>query len=297
MNQHQLSSNFTVPETFSNRSARQGLLTACLTSFLLSASSATADLIAYEGFNYDAESQLDGLNGGFGWGGQWNVNKQPTSTTKIINQVLNAPSGYTDLTGRILAINTPGGVETVTVQRNLQSAIDTSIQGTLWFSMLVARFDTTPNTFGENSQFFRLTDDSGNGISIEKNSNEAAIIRLGNASHSLNTPTIGLIVGKLTTNPSGLNDTLNVSYYLSSATLPSSAPTTFTLNVQADTSLLLTRFSTFQDRYAQWLYMDEIKIGTTYESVTLSPVPEPAIPLFVTVVWTFSLTFPRRRKR
>ena len=131
MNQRQLTSNFTAPETFSNRSARQGLLTACLTSFLLSASSATADLIAYEGFNYDAESQLHGLNGGFGWEGQWNVNKQPNSTTKIVNQVLNAPFGYTDLTGRILANNTPGGVETVTVQRTLHSAMDTSIKGTL----------------------------------------------------------------------------------------------------------------------------------------------------------------------
>lgn len=270
-------------------------LTGVSVFFLLSIGS-NAAVTVYEGFEYNNGDAIDGLNGGTGWSGAWNSTLHASAAASISGGTILVSEGAAPPTGGIAVINITSGIGPATIDRDLSSAINTDSGGTIWFSMRYLKSDVTNNTFGETSQFFRLLDSSGEGIIIGQNNSETAIIELdGTLGFGGYVPGQGILVGKFTANPSGIDDVLGVTlypyYHQIPTSLPITEPNAFDINVQKDTSLSLINFSVLQDRYAQGLRVDEIRIADSYESLL---IPEPHKSSFLLLAGTAILL--RRRR-
>lgn len=88
--------------SYSKASSRLFLSTVAATGLIAASNSAHAELLAYEGFDYDPVSVMrihNGLNGGTGWGGGWgNLGGAISNNVPIIS----GSFGYTDTFGNIL---------------------------------------------------------------------------------------------------------------------------------------------------------------------------------------------------
>src|ERR1043165_796908 len=109
-------------------------LFAAATAFVLIASSTKAALIAYEGFDYPADSDLSSQSGGTGWSGAWsagttgdsNALGSLTYTDEAGNQLVSS-GNHAHLTGALGNNSTPS--------RNLPSALGAD-GTTLYFSFV-----------------------------------------------------------------------------------------------------------------------------------------------------------------
>ncbi|MEZ5384531.1 MAG: hypothetical protein R3F13_03340 [Prosthecobacter sp.] len=235
------------------KTARAGCSLIGVSVFFLLSSWSNAAVTVYEGFAYDSGTEIAGLNGGIGWSGAWNSTLHASATASTSGGTILVSNGAAEPTGGIAVINITSGIGPATIDRDLSSAIDTDSGGTIWFSLRYLKSDVTNNTFGETSQFFRLLDSSGEGIIIGQNNSETTVIELdGTLGFGGYVPTQGILVGKFTANPSGIDDLLGVTLFPYNHLVPTSLPTTepnsFDINVRRIPALAI-NFSVLQDSF------------------------------------------------
>jgi hypothetical protein len=240
---------------------RQTLLLALI---VLSASSARATLLAYDGFDYPAGQDLAGQSGGFGWDGIWGNNGG--ASTVVSSPGLSYPGLGSIGNAAYTAPNQGANAgDSVTTYPRVASSDIYGVPGsTVYYSFL-------------------LQPDAGFGFygGINIGGGELFIGRSGNQS------TYGL-EDATTIADFGLTGADTFRLY-SDPTLPGSEP------ASADATLTLD--STTQSNL---LYLnniggyttDELRIGTTYADVTA--VPEPMLAMFIPVFMLASRKIGRR---
>jgi hypothetical protein len=132
----------------------------CLAIVFSTATSAWAVLLAYEGFDYPANTNIVGLNGGTGWAGAWDAGDGTNGLTVTQANSLT----YTDSLGNVLqtkggkllnsAIVSPASQEGRTL--NFRRGAD-GATGSTWFSFVGQRLGTAPFPGGSNVTLFDST--------------------------------------------------------------------------------------------------------------------------------------------
>ena len=263
------------------------------------ASAVRADLIAYDGFNYDTSSSsaLNGRTGGTGWTTAWTNN--PSSTITAMNIVtvatpLSVSNAQASYTGGSQAISVPGmSSASGGIAGIRQFASQT---GDVWFSFLFR----TPSTVGSDDflQFSLNNDtDQNNSASIGDTDTVASggndfSIRIGNTNGGTTVTSSKLIAGNTdyllvgrvskdgtSGNAGGTYDLLQ--FWVSP--LDPTAPEAGSFAVSNDANSGMTSISYFTFRTANFsgtpYLFDELKIGTSYASVTPEPASLSAIAL------------------
>jgi hypothetical protein len=269
---------------------RYTLLTAAL---LTLPSLAPAVLLTYEGFgDYNSNGQLQGLNGGQGWGSAWAVQNGNTGYTISNASPLTFGTLVTSANNRYLN----GGFNYLAVARTLDTAANGPWQqanygvnsdgfinsGTLWFSML-ARINATERVSIDFSSASATVNDSLNGnIRIQTTGSNWQLGTKGGSFSNAGTRsnnTTYFVVARLTLN--GLNSGVNLWV--------TSDPTSLTLggsesslpSPNASLTGLNANTVNFRHLYIQAdlgdsgvALFDEIRFGTSFADV--SPIPEPS---------------------
>lgn len=100
-------------------------------------------LIAYEGFNYSADTSIGGLDGGFGWGAAWATGGAASMATNLPVSLSYGTAGLRLATsGGCLLVGSSNGITpantTVQIQRQLPNTLANLAggQGTIWISFL-----------------------------------------------------------------------------------------------------------------------------------------------------------------
>jgi hypothetical protein len=220
--------------------------------------------IAYEGFDYDAGTNLNGQAGGFGWATSW------TNLALAIPVVSTPGMSYTGLSSSggkadIIATTVSGGDCLVT--RTLNTSF-TSGSGVVWFSFLAQKTGTTTRFFN-----FSFYDAAGaERLKIGRNSNQAQtwFINDGNSSLSVNTGASctneTLFVGKLTFDEStSNNDRLELWLNPNLALGESGLGTAFEATSNWDFNRI--RLAAGGGNNASGGIYDEIRFGTTFNDV------------------------------
>lgn len=108
-------------------------------------SAVQAQLIAYEGFNYAADTQLTGLGvgtGGIGWATPWSA----TSAAIATNNSIGLTYGSLPVTGGAVVMGNPAGstATTASSQRLLPGTLTSLVggSGSIWMSMLYQNWST-----------------------------------------------------------------------------------------------------------------------------------------------------------
>ncbi len=289
-------------------------VTVCASLFAITA---RATLITYEGFDYTATTDLEGLNGGTGWGAAWDnqsfAEPPPAYTVKspgmsysslIVSGNRGGHAQSFDNTGRRLdtsfggAWNSAGFVSDPFVEPDIN-------QGVVWGSVLLQR-DNATATFDSGPTFAlhrnNLTWFINSDKSLEFNWNatsslwQAAVN--GGPPVTLSTSALGsptLFVFKLELDPSGTN---NIYVWQD----PTGLGGPDLLNSSANASFTGLASSAARFR-AVGFYgggsannatsMDEIRFGTTFASVT--PIPEPSAIALLSLGLLTTIYLRRRR--
>ncbi len=266
---------------------RKRLTTSLLACALVTsaATSLRADVLVSESFDYEV-GPLAGASGGEGWSGGWVVGTNPAPTYSVIAQDIATPSGYGAPLGKQAfidpgAANDNAGGATPDIRRTLADPFDLDAEQTLYFGMLVRREDVTNGGSQENNSYFRLNDASGSHqLGVGHESDESFRIALGSATNRSISDSIEweigvdyLLVGRLTTNPSGSADVLEASLLTPEDSF--SEPTTWGLQVTADLSGTLPQLQLGTARRAGRAFIDEIRIGTAFADIAVAAAAVP----------------------
>src|SRR5690625_1657857 len=264
---------------------------ACL-SGLFALSSVSAGLLSYEGFNYERRQWteasvsnpegIDGLNGGFGWDGPWEETSAYLTGIAAEARDFNDDDGliagartevltYTDSQGRKL-LTQPGQVRTSTsnssyAARKLAQPLGEPGE-TIWLSFLAqaANSDNTRWSFvelNENITTHYLRFGQGNGKNRwGYDARSTTNVRIQDAPGPLVTEPV-MFLAKIEFPIDTENDPVNISYWF---------------NPDLGSESELGEPETFQSLYKPLEYLvvrgrvsidfDEIRIGTTFDSVT-----------------------------
>ncbi|MCC5843434.1 MAG: PEP-CTERM sorting domain-containing protein [Verrucomicrobia bacterium] len=271
------------------------LKTSLLSAFLFAgvAGQATAMLLAYEGFDYTAGSQLSGQNGGTGWDGSWGV----SNSARAI--VLDGGLSYLNLVVSGNSVGNPDTTSSFSVTRLFDSAPDS---GTVYFSFLVHGDETVTGRYGAllrpaaggtspvaMGQSTSQSLDGTSPFSMRENQTNQGGINGANPGGTSIVGTNFLVVE--------LNlDTNQASYWANPTSLGGAAPTATVSGVSftSPPAFLEQFYFGTQDSGSAKVIYDEFRIGTTYASV--SPIPEPSTLLLVFGAFTFLVMMGRRRK-
>lgn len=281
-----------------------------------------ADLLAYESFDYNPGSSrlhqvTGGPVGGSGWAGGWTNFNNGTFITHRVGATAGVsmdPGIDFDTSGRFL--RTELGLNDVgyrSVYRQLAAPVDLSADGTFYMSVLMGAsshvssdtfvyladsistgFSGSTNavriglgsstSFGGSSGRFTLWADNGLGTQISSSSDRWE----ENESY--------LAVLKITASAVS-DDTLSVSFFSADQPLPLGEPESWLLTTSVASSLqanwvrLYGQGSTDNSFHSDF---DEIRIGTSWNSVT--PIPEPAhVGLFLGTLALLGILRGRRR--
>ena len=236
---------------------------------------AGASLIAYDAFNYNANFDLTGNNGGTGWGSAW------TAHTAI--DVVSASLSYTN--GDVSVSGGAKSTQIGYISGNVDNVANRSFaaqSGTLYFSLL---FQVAEGLDSTDFIQFLLNDDTNMNKAGSMGMRNAtdnpffARVRDGSTDSTTNsavTPTQGttyFLVGKF--RKSGANgsnyDTLDLYANPSTLTEPAQISATVTRN-SGSTSISYFTIRVANLDLGDRILFDELRIGTTYADV----VPEPA---------------------
>ncbi|MCC6682994.1 MAG: PEP-CTERM sorting domain-containing protein [Phycisphaeraceae bacterium] len=250
----------------------------CLAALLLAAMPGTvpAAIVVSESFNYTLGADLNGQNGGTGWGAAWVAPTGQTYSAKLEVQDIAAPAGYPAATGNQALAHTATSA-TVRTERALLNPISTNpvANQVLYGSILFRRNDATNGAGTENSEFFRLDNASNIRVaSVGQTSGELMTVQLGGSivttTTSVGIGTDYLLVLKLTLNPAGTSDVLEAELFTAADTL--TEPGLWQGQVSLDLGDVATKLVVNQARLAEDLHFDEILLGQSFADV----VPEPA---------------------
>lgn len=250
----------------------QGIATAAV---LLSGAASRASVI-YEGFNYAAGSNLEGANGGSGFGSNAWDDQSGATMDEIASTGLTYGSLQTS--GRSLELVTSGDQNSEATR-----AFGTSISGTggtsTWISFLVRGDDLTNGQYAT----VNLMASSGNSarFGIFWNSSEStAYFGLGRLGGIPSGPTFSslavsegqtyLVVGQIAWNDSGAE---TLSLYVNPA-IGGTPPAPLVTRMESLGTTLATARLIFGTDGSTWSF-DELRIGSSFADVTPSAVPEP----------------------
>ncbi|GAB4167706.1 MAG: hypothetical protein Fur0032_05820 [Terrimicrobiaceae bacterium] len=288
-----------------------------ITVSVLLALPAGASLITYDGFDYAASTNLDGLNGGSGWQNGWqNQNSGFPTLSNITVQSPGLSSGSLvvsgnqttantfDSTGRRLDVSFGGAWDTAGYVSDpfLITQID---QGNVWGSFLARRNSATASWDGgpafslhrNNTDWFK---DSNTSLQVLWDSSASIWTANVNGGTSQNLSATGLgdtalFVFKLELSTSGTN---NIYLWLNPSSLggadlaTGTADASFTGLASADA-----RFKAFAfyggGSVSNATTLDEVRFGTDYASVT--PIPEPGSLALVAVALLSAVLMRRSR--
>ncbi len=273
---------------------KRTLLGAALAAALTS--SASAALIAYEGFNYTEANgtTLTGLNGGTGWDEAYPTVEGTNRLADGLSFTGHLPSigkGYERLASATLTSN----------GRNWETALS---NGTIWYSFLVNPVLSGRGTLGVVQG--ASSNQNGFGIRFEPNATTATTLRFNANTPAQNPGTdinfangyglTYLVVGKLTidTAASTRND---IWVYQNGQTVPTLTNASVGMSFSsAVTGASIPAFygRSFGNPNAAIVF-DEIRIGTTFADV--SAIPEPSTFAALAGLGALGLVASRRRRQ
>lgn len=273
-------------------------------ALVLQSQSTHAQLIAYEGFDYPAGSDLSTLNGGIGWATPWGTNSSGTtlSGNAAGDWITGSSLSYMDAFGNSLVTSgnslfLTGTNGTSQPFRTLSTTIGTN-GGTAWVSFMAYRSGpTTNNTLQTFNPYPR-----GANVSFYTNNSER--IAIGNASAAISNnfsivpagsggnaqqsgydySDLSLVVLRFDYAEPGAPNTNDAVYMFINPTLgvePTLAEAVVSTNNWFDFTFNRVRpfagGNAANQPYAE-LSVDELRVGTTFADVTpFTPVPEPSI--------------------
>ena len=231
-----------------------------LSLLALTAGSSHATLIAYEGFNYPQQTGLATQSGGTGWATTWDSSSWRTNSSGF-GEISTGLTYSTLLTGGQAARNEND------FNQSFRTFTPQAAAGTYWFSFLIQKDLVTANSFGISLY---------NGGSERNFMGQASSDKFSVAGAGANTSSISV-----TTTPSFFvarynMDTSTSHFWINPSLggIPPSDASAF--NGAGGTGF--TAFTFDRIRLGKFNagsgYLDEIRIGTTFDDV--APVPEPS---------------------
>jgi PEP-CTERM motif len=264
-------------------------------AFLLTASTARAQLIAVEQFVYTSGQSLVGQNGGSGFGGPWSqvFAGGPNGNTIAPGSLTPAaPSDSLPTAGNSLSISASGG-GSFEAQRSLATPLPGTVGTTIWLSVVMKGTGST----GSTAQGVLLFGDtSGNGFSITtgavgfgvapNNPPTSSTWSLGDGGNGAaeavsnipNTLQSLLVVGDTF---GATSDTINL--YVNpplTGTPPTTPNAVNTVPHTASFTRFDVNYSSLGSASTSTLF-DEIRAGNTFADVTGTAVPEPSTMLLL----------------
>ena len=289
---------------------------------LLTASTASANLLAYEGFDYAAGTgNLVGLDGGTGWGGAWNTRPNVVGGGSSISNQGDILAGSLSYSDGVNSLLTTGGhsymygtsVGSFEPARALASTAGGADGTSLFVSFLINRVGAAqnpattspPNEYPRGANV-RWWTDGGERGNIGNNSNATTdTVKLTSKDSALIdsgvqfSNTVNFVVGRIdfdTTNGNMLYLWVNPS--LSVEDLGSALSTAYVdgANITHGGIDAISPFlgNDSSGRPPSEILFDELRIGTTYAAVT--PVPEPATIAAILGLIAGTFVFIRRRR-
>ncbi len=262
------------------------LLSTILSSIVLVSASASAQIVFTESFDYTVGTELSAANAAW-------AQTNSGDTISIANGSLSV-SGLVTSTGNHVSFD-GGGID-------YQRAFTAISSGTVWYSFAfqVTAFPETSNQgyfagLGANSTNFASTiwtKKDGNGFNLGV-ANDTNVASLQFVSGTLSLNTTYFVVANFNID----DDTTSMWFDPSSATFGEvSAPSATISGLSRTARTSLDRFFIRQDNATNtpFILMDEIRVGTTWASVT--PVPEPATYAAILGIVVLGLAIVRRRK-
>jgi hypothetical protein len=280
-------------------------LLAALTFFLAISSGARGQIIAYEGFAYTVGQSLAGQNGGSGFAAPWTVGAG-TATVRSGSLVPAAPSTPLAETGNSVGVSADAVTNVGDAVRTLATPIVGTPGTTAWVSVVMKGTGTTPLTSqgalvvsnGAGVGFSITTGATGGGLppfNPPANANWSlgdAGTGAAEASSSVSDTLQSLLVARV--NFGATNDAVDLFVNPPpGGSPPGSSNASLTLPHAASFSTVEIDLASVDTTSAA--LFDEIRLGTTFASVTPVGVPEPGT--LLTVGFAGACIAARRLKR
>jgi hypothetical protein len=261
-------------------------------------SQASASLLVYEGFDYTVGSSLINQNGGLGFVNSWQTNGSPSAAGSYSASILSGSLAYQDTKGNSL-VTTGGKADITGLYGTAQPNRDFALQGadgtTLWMAYVGIRLGPTTNNTGTPFNPYPR------GVNVAFFSNATEQVSIGNYSgaasnlwsliphntSSSNQPTsfsysnLALVVMRIDYKAGNddaylfVNPTLGIEPLIANADAKALGMFDYQIN-------RVRPFAGANDAgnsrpYGE-LYIDELRLGTTYRDVTpFVAVPEPSV--------------------
>ncbi|MEX2607661.1 MAG: PEP-CTERM sorting domain-containing protein [Kiritimatiellia bacterium] len=267
-----------------------------MSAALLLMQTASAALLAYDGFDEYADGTLASNNGGSGWTSSWDSN---TVTADVQSGGLSYSNGSISINGGSKAI-TVFGSNTNNEQAILRSFTPTTSNGNLYFSYLVQS-----NT-SDVDDFYRMLltatesrNEAGGGIGDVQTGAAEFGARVGKTGPDASTGdtyatgTTYFLVGKLSSQGGTAYDQLEMWINPSSST-EGAADLSVSSNT-GETDMVNWGMRSVNVNNSGDKVFDEFRVGTTYNAVT---IPEPGtFALMAGALVVLALTEHRRRRK
>jgi hypothetical protein len=249
---------------------------------LCGAGQASAALLAYEGFDYPNDSPaLEGRTGGFGWTAPWSSTTSPLNLTQD-DLSLDSPTFQFEPVGD--RVFSSAGTQGIGVREF--AGIDMAQDGNvLYASFLIKKDgDATTGTGGNNlevdlgvngGQQTRFGSTSGNTFFLTAAANATGTVVLGDTY---------LMVMKLTSS-AATPDLVQASFFGPSDAVPAAEPATWALTHNPNVNAVINTARLWVGTAATGA-IDELRLGTTWQSVTAIPEPATAILLALAIAGT-----------
>lgn len=281
------------------------------------ASLASANLIVYDGFNYDATGNPPlgtGPSNSAGSFGNWVYQGNNTVEPRVTAGSLSYPGLPTPVGNSIKLDNNNGSATGSDAARLYLGTLDKATDPTLYYSFIL-NVPTATATAGTGGAFLAGFDSNttGNpyttyaGLFIRQDATDTSKVDLGiSTSGSANkvfaatpyaTGTSLFVVGSFT-----FQGLANLDVFADPAAIPAAEPGTHTATTSGVDSSAATQLTNFYLRgnsgQSQGLNIDELRIGTAWDDVTpsASPAPEPASAVVLLGSAAAALLTGRRRR-
>lgn len=230
-------------------------------------------LLAYEGFDYDSETEQN-ANGGFGWSSHWHRGRLGGEDLLCVapEQSLHGPAQLESPQGGSLACDKPPRRYSQ-YKRQVQHAVDLSADGIRYLSFLVRPTAERPDAERATANFVWMSNESPSvrvSFGVLASGHAFVYARCGGNSLADEPLRVGetyLFVGKMVTSAIG-SDQLFLKVFESDDTIDPREPETWTVvgrPTELDASLDAVHVMLPAPSGCE---LDEIRIGTTWESVT-----------------------------
>ncbi len=249
--------------------------------------SAFATLLGYEGFDYETDSTLGEQTGGFGWNTAWTYAGTGAQGLFVaLADSLDSPAYPIDTTGGALRVDgnvDAGGGNTRHIDRFLETPVSLTEDGAFYASVLFRKGLSDPSNpaAGNNMELDLLSATGGTVVRGGSTSNDQWFLNVAaEASGAVTIDETYFLVLRVEAS-SEADPHRSMIVFDSSQTVPTDEPETWDFDRQpfASTAAL--------GGVRLWIGLraagvfDELRVGTTWESVTVSEIEFPGGPSLV----------------